>query len=223
VTSIFTVDVTFDLICPWCWIGKRNLENALEQVRREHPQLIVQTDWHGVQLLPETPEKGLPFARFYEERLGGEAAVRLRQAQVKHAATQAGLHVNFDRIDIFPNTAKAHRLLEWLKSNGNPIQYEAVLESLFEEYFIDGKNIGDEAVLLEIASHLHLHTASISAAFATQATTDGPMPPHSGVPCFVLDGRYRVFGAQPSQALASTISKIINEGLGDDTSLSLAQ
>jgi predicted DsbA family dithiol-disulfide isomerase len=223
VTSIFKIDVTFDLICPWCWIGKRNLDNALELVRRVHPRLVVQTNWHGVQLLPDIPEMGVPFSRFYEDRLGGEAAVRLRESQVRHAATQAGMQINFDRIKTFPHSGKAHRLLTFVKSNGKQAQFEAVLENLFEEYFIDGKNIGDEKVLLEIARNLHLNTASIAAAFAGPATTAVQLPPHSGVPHFVFDGRYRVFGAQQPQALASTISKIIKEGSGDDTPLSLAE
>ena len=221
--SILNIDVTFDLICPWCWIGKRNLDTALKLVRSEFPQHIVQTNWHGVQLLPGTPEKGLPFARFYEARLGGAAAVRLRETQVRDAATQAGLRINFDRIETLPNSGKAHRLLEFVKSFGTATQYESILDGLFENYFIDGKNIGDEKVLLETAENLHLNIASISAAFARPATNEVTMPSHSGVPCFVFDGRYRVFGTQTPQALASTMSKIINESFSNDASLSLAE
>jgi hypothetical protein len=108
---ILNVDVYIDLICPWCLIGKSHLRRALERLAETDPDVDVRVRWHSVQLAPDVAAEGWPFAEFYERRLGGREAAQARQAQVRAAAAQAGVSIDFSRISIFPNSAKAHRLL----------------------------------------------------------------------------------------------------------------
>jgi len=130
-SSELAATVYFDLICPWCLIGKRNLETALTMLAQSDPHVTVKVDWRSTQLLPHVPEDGLDFTAFYEARLGGAAAVRARQAQVLAAAREAGCEIAFERILRMPNTAKAHRLLHFARSAG-PGRFEQLLDRLFQ-------------------------------------------------------------------------------------------
>ena len=85
------IDVAYDVICPWCWIGKRHLDAALAELRVQRPNAAVQIRWQPVQLLPQMPIEGIPFLAFYIPRLGSFEAVHSRQAQVRSAAEPAGL------------------------------------------------------------------------------------------------------------------------------------
>ena len=104
-----TIDIHFDLICPWCFIGKRQLALARARFAQKYPAVAVESVWHPVQLLPDVPEQGLPFAEFYERRLGSPEAVRQRQQQVALAARSVGLDLDLAAIQRMPNTARAHR------------------------------------------------------------------------------------------------------------------
>ena len=112
------IDVFFDFICPWCLIGKRQLERALELLHSQQPEVLVTTVWHGVQLLPHLPVQGEPFAEFYLNRLGSAEAVAMRQAQVRQAAQAVGVAIDLSRIATMPNTADAHRLLAHANTSG---------------------------------------------------------------------------------------------------------
>ena len=155
------IDVYVELICPWCLIGKSNLASALKQLADTDPDLSVQVQWHTVQLLPEVPQEGWPFAEFYLRRLGSPEAVRQRQAQVRAAAARAGVEIDFARIERFPNTTLAHRLLAF--AAGQPSVVDAMLDRLFEAYFQRGENIGDIDTLLDIAQELGLDREAAAA------------------------------------------------------------
>lgn len=145
------IDAYFDFICPWCLIGKRQLERALTQLRASHPEVELELAWHGVQLLPHLPAQGVPFVEFYQKRLGSAEAVRVRQAQVRQAAAAVGLSIDFSSINTMPNTADAHRLLECATELGSVAQRDALLEGLFAAYFHLGEDLADSATLLAIA------------------------------------------------------------------------
>ena len=160
-TQTLKIDVYVELICPWCLIGKSNLESALAQLAETDPDLHVQVQWHTVQLVPEVPSEGWPFAEFYLRRLGSPEAVRQRQAQVRAAAAQAGVEIDFARIERFPNTTLAHRLLAFAEHQ--PSVVDAMLDRLFEAYFQRGENIGDVRTLLDIAQELGLDREAAAA------------------------------------------------------------
>lgn len=198
------IEVFFDFICPWCLIGKHQLERALARLRAARPDVAVTLQWRGVQLLPDLPAAGVPFAEFYLRRLGSEQAVRLRQAQVCEAAAAAGVDIDFARILRMPNTADAHRLLQRAAAIGTATQVEMLLERLFAAYFHNGEDLGDAESLL---------TAAESCGFARRDMLDSlrgdGTPFHGeaagmaggGVPCFVFDGCLTVSGAQSSEVL----------------------
>jgi predicted DsbA family dithiol-disulfide isomerase len=200
------IDAFVELICPWCLIGKRHLARALEDFAQTDPQVEVRVHWHALQLVPQVPAEGWPFAEFYLRRLGSPEAVRRRQAQVQAAAAQAGVDIDLARIARFPNTARAHRLLDlaaWQPQGVDPL-----LERLFDAYFRRGEDLGDRATLVAIAQEMGFDPA------AAQACLDAAPPPAepapvSAVPLFVFDGQRTVSGAQPPEALWSAMRRSI--------------
>ncbi len=201
-TRQLQIAVFFDFICPWCLIGKRQLQAAIIQLHQHDPNVDVNLVWRGVQLIPDIPVDGVAFKTFYLQRLGSITAVQMRQEQVRQSAHTVGLEINFDRIQRMPNTAKVHHLFERALSVGTPAQCDMLLEQLFAAYFHHGKNIGDRVDLLKIAAFcgfsgeaLHYILSPLDDAFIS-ANTNG-----NGVPYFIFDGRLAMAGAQPANAL----------------------
>ncbi|MGQ7958580.1 DsbA family oxidoreductase [Pseudomonas sp. SP16.1] len=206
------VDVFFDFICPWCLIGKRQLQRALRQLQGEQPGLRVEQHWHGVQLLPHLPVVGVPFAEFYQARLGSAQAVRMRQAQVQQAASAAGLDLDLSRIERMPNTADAHRLLACATALGDAAQGERLLERMFAAYFQRGEDLGDAATLLAIAEECGFEPVQLAPAllgnglpyFPPATSERAPSVPH-----FVFNDSLEVSGAQPAEVLLATMQQAL--------------
>lgn len=206
------IDVFFDFICPWCLIGKRQLEHALVQFRSRHPDVQISTVWHGVQLLPHLPVEGEPFADFYRKRLGNADAVTLRQAQVQQAAGTVGLTIDLSGIATMPNTADAHRMFERVSELGNASQREMLLERLFAAYFLRRENLGCAETLLAIARSCGIDPQKLADCLKGDATPFvGFSGASSGVPSFQFDRRLTVVGAQPAQALLAAMSEALKE------------
>ena len=206
------IDVFFDFICPWCLIGKRQLEHAQVQFRSRYPDVQIRTEWHGVQLLPQLPIEGEPFADFYRKRLGNADAMTMRQAQVQRAAGAVGLHIDLSRITTMPNTADAHRLFERVSVRGNATQREMLLERLFAAYFQKREDLGCRETLLAIARSCGVETDVVLDCLTGDATPfDGFPGAPSGVPSFQFDRRMTVVGAQPAQALLGAMSEALKE------------
>ncbi|HJV01962.1 MAG TPA: DsbA family oxidoreductase [Burkholderiaceae bacterium] len=202
------IEVGFDVICPWCLIGMRNLQAAIARLRACAPEAAVHVHWRGVQLLPNVPAAGWPFMEFYRQRLGGDAAVRRRQAQVSEAAAAAGVRIDYQRIRNMPNTADAHRLLRHAAQNGSAAQRDALLERLFTGYFQRGEDVGDPAVLLTHGLACGMERADIAplmlgAAVPFQA--DGVGNGNGGVPYYVVNGKLVASGAQPPEVLLAAM------------------
>jgi predicted DsbA family dithiol-disulfide isomerase len=194
------IEVWFDLICPWCLIGKRHLEQALAEFGRLHPDTAVELRWHSVQLLPDLPDEGVDVRAFYRQRLGGDVAVAARQAQVREAGQPAGLSFAFDRIKRMPNTLAAHGLVMDARAQKGAAAAEAVIEALFAAYFQRGIDIGDAEMLSCIAEQHQLQPSE-------QAPQLPPAGTISGVPFYVFNGRYALSGAQPAQRLLEAMQQ----------------
>ncbi|ALI03426.1 DsbA family oxidoreductase [Pseudomonas sp. FW306-02-F02-AA] len=205
------IDVFFDFICPWCLIGKRQLECAQDLLRIQQPEVDITTVWHGVQLLPQLPVQGEPFAEFYLKRLGSAEAVRMRQAQVQQAAMAVGVPIDLSRIATMPNTADAHRLLERATVLGSTAQRDVLLERLFAAYFQYGEDLGCPETLIAIARACGFD------ADAMASVLQGDGDPYvgneagagSGVPCFQFDRRLTVVGAQPADVLLGVMGEAL--------------
>nr|WP_249684719.1 DsbA family oxidoreductase [Pseudomonas sp. RC2C2] len=208
-----SIEVFFDFICPWCLIGQAHLQRALEQLRREQPEVEVSLHWRGVQLLPQMARTGQPFEAFYRKRLGSDEAVRLRQAQVRAAAEAAGVDIDFSRISRMPNTADAHRLLQRAVALGSPEQAQALLARLFAAYFQQGKDLGDPITLLHIARACGLEPAQVADCLRGDASPfiGANDRAADGVPCFRFNQRLRVSGAQPVAVLLQAMGDALEE------------
>lgn len=197
-----TVDVYFDLICPWCLIGKRNLDRALAQFAHIVPGVAVQLRWHSVQLIPNVPQDGVDYKEFYVRRLGNAETVRARQAQVRQAAQAAGSDVDFASIQRFPNSMQAHQLVSFAAQQG--VSLAPLLERLFAAYFQRGEDIGDSTILQTIAAEHGLDVAALTDWIA--AGHGRPQPCEvPGVPFFVFNQSHALSGAQPVAALLASM------------------
>jgi predicted DsbA family dithiol-disulfide isomerase len=140
-----TIDVISDLICPWCYVGKRRLEKAIALAGWGDPRVR----WHPFQLNPQMPKEGMSRKEYRSAKFGSwERSLALDERVVTEGRAE-GLTFAFDKIERTPNTLDAHRLI-WLADQGG-IQ-DAVVEALFRAYFTEGQDIGDVATLLSVTS-----------------------------------------------------------------------
>jgi predicted DsbA family dithiol-disulfide isomerase len=197
------IDVYFDLICPWCLIGKRHLELAIAELVRAEPSLAVLLRWHSVQLLPDLPVEGRDFIEFYLQRKGSAQAVRQGQQRVELAAAHAGVMVDFPRMARMPNTLQAHQLLAFARPRQQPTEHAQLIERLLAAHFSRGEDLGARATLLAIAGEFTLPVAALSEWL--DAGMGKPLPAAvSGVPFFGFNERLFLSGAQaPEQLLAA--------------------
>lgn len=194
------IDIAFELTCPWCFIGQRQLADAQHEFSLRHPNIPVELDWHPVQLLPQLPDGGVPYAAFYRQRLGGDAAVAARQAQVQAAAAAVGQEIEFSRIRVMPNTSRAHALLALAAQRQGPSGHAVLLERLFAAYFVHGEDIGDQTTLAALAYGCNLADRASATAQAAPAASPEALR-RQGVPHFVFNRRHARSGALGAPAL----------------------
>jgi predicted DsbA family dithiol-disulfide isomerase len=203
------LDILSDPICPWCFIGKANLDRALEQ-RPDHPFAI---EWHPFQLNPDMPAEGMDRRAYMEAKFGGRDGAVRAYAPVVTAAEKAGLSINFEGITRTPSTLDAHRLIHWAGLEG---RQTAAVAALFRAYFVEGRDIGDREVLTDIAGAIGLDRAMIARLYSTDADADDirARDAHArergvtGVPTFVIANQHVVVGAQPTELWLQVIDDI---------------
>lgn len=191
------IDVISDTVCPWCFIGKRRLERALAQT----PDLDPEISWHPFQLNPDMPREGMDRALYLETKFGGVDRARETYRVVADAASGESLDFDLEKIARTPNTIDSHRLIHFAESRG---RQEDVVEALFAAYFRDGTNIGDIDQLCEIAAvagldrtEVHDYLASDEdLALIRDRDQSARAMGVNGVPCFIINGKYAVSGAQ---------------------------
>lgn len=204
------VDVVSDVVCPWCYLGKARLDRAIAEVSGE---MLVTVNWRPYQLNPDLPPKGVDHKAHLAAKLGGAAAVSQAHERLTDLGKQDGIAFDFDAVKMSPNTLDAHRLLRWAAAEG---RQNEVVSALFRAYFEEGRNVGDRAVLRDIAAKNGLDAAVIDALFASDADKDSVGEEIgmardmgvSGVPCFIIDSQYAVMGAQPVDVLANAFREI---------------
>lgn len=208
-----SVDFYFDLICPWCMIGKRQLERAIELIALGYPGIEVSVRWKSLPLLPDMPLEGTPFQAFYLQRLGSPEAVEARRRQVREVGDANGIRFDFERIERMPNTIAGHRLVEHAGMAGGTALQSLLIDQLFDAYFVRGLDIGDARVLADLgetcgiarADGLALITAPDSATPPDAWLDESRRERLSGVPAFVFGNRPSRSGAQPPELLAKAM------------------
>jgi predicted DsbA family dithiol-disulfide isomerase len=205
------IDVVSDVVCPWCFIGKRRLEKALTLLGRRATQLR----WKAFQLNPDAPKEGMNRQAYRARKFGSLAHSQQLEARVADAGMEDGIEFHFDRIERTPNTFDAHRLI-WLA--GREGLQNDLVENLFRAYFIDAQDVGNPSVLTRIGSESGLDVgivkellegdlgASEVIADERQARAQGV----SGVPTFFVDGNPIASGAQKPELLASILAPALH-------------
>lgn len=204
------VDVVSDLVCPWCFIGRRHLQAAIAEFARP-----VAVRWLPFFLNPETPPAGEPYRPFLERKFGGADALEKIWARVRDAGRQAGIDFAFEKIELRANTLAAHRLIHRLQTRGGEPSTlaDALVERIFAAGFCDGRFIGDPTVLAELAAGcgedrdetLAWLRGDDAAATVREQAEQLRRLGIDGVPCFIFDGRFAVSGAQPPAVLADAL------------------
>jgi predicted DsbA family dithiol-disulfide isomerase len=194
------IDIVSDVICPWCFIGKRRLERAL----RQRPDLAAELAWRPFQLNPDMPREGMDRQAYLAAKFGGTAHADRLYATVLQAGATVDIPFAFERIRRTPNTRDAHRLIRYA---ANADAADTVVEGLFQGYFLEGRDIGEPRVLTEIAAEAGLDASEVGDWLASPAEIEQVMAEDRGarrlginaVPCFIFDGQYAVSGAQEAE------------------------
>lgn len=198
------IDVFSDVICPWCYVGKRRLERALAA----RPELAgrVELRWRAFQLNPDMPAEGIDRQLYLRLKFGDAGGARRIYRAVEEAGEEEGIAFDFAAILRTPNTIDAHRLIRFAGDQG---RQDAVVEALFAAYFLAGEDIGRRDTLLRLGTAAGLPEAETAAFLEDDAAAEEVRSEDryarragiSGVPCFVVAERYALPGAQPPEAL----------------------
>lgn len=198
------IDVFSDVVCPWCFVGKRRLEQALAAAKVTDAEV----HWHAFQLNPDLPPGGVDRHQYLESKFGPGAVERIHE-RLDQVGKDAGIDFQFDKIERSPNTLDAHRLL-WLA--GNQGRQSGLKEALMKAYFIEGRDVGDRKVLADIAKAAGI-TGDVTAFLAgdeglhavQEDLATAARLQISGVPFFIFAGRYALSGAQPPEVFAQAL------------------
>lgn len=208
------VQVVSDVVCPWCFIGKRRLEKALALMGRGD----VKVHWTAFQLNPDSPKDGYERSAYRARKFGSPEYARQLEVNVAAAGAEEGIEFRFDRIARVPNTFDAHRLI-WLA--GREHLQDAVVEKLFRAYFIEGKDVGSADVLKSVAAEAGLSDVLVSELLTTDLGKDEVRTEEqharrygvSGVPTFFVDGEPIASGAQKPALLAAVLNPALGSGV----------
>lgn len=207
-----TVDVVSDVVCPWCYLGERRLEQAVAAVSGD---VAVAVTFRPYQLNPDLPAEGVDHKKYLAEKLGGPAAVAAAHDRLTDLGRADGIAFDFPAVKLSPNTLDAHRLLRWAMIEGPDVQRRVAL-ALFKAYFEQGRNVGDRAVLLDVAEGCGMNRVVVATLFSAGADVDSVREEIgmardmgvTGVPCFIIDNKYAVMGAQSAEMLADAFREI---------------
>ena len=203
------LDIFSDPVCPWCYVGKANLDRALAA----HPDHPFQIQWHPFQLNPDMPPEGVAKRAYLEEKFGGKARVDAVHDRLREAARAAGVDMNPDKPQRMPNTLNAHRLIHWASIEG--VQ-SPVVTALMRAYWVEGRDIGDLSTLADIAAENGMDRATTLRLLQSDADADDIQARDqdarrkgvNSVPTFLIAQQYVVSGAQPSETWAGVITEL---------------
>ena len=207
-----TIDVISDVVCPWCFIGRRRLGEALARYAAKDPGIRPIVSWHPFQLNPGLPREGIDRRAYVEAKFGGRERAAEIYARVRAAGRTVGIDFEFDRIERQPNTIDAHRLISWAQASGDP---EEMVERLFRAYFLEGRFIGDRDVLADVAGEAGLSRDAARAYLDSESGTETVEAMDrrvrelgvTGVPFFIFAGRVAVSGAQEAPVLVGAMEQ----------------
>ncbi|MEZ0121359.1 MAG: DsbA family oxidoreductase [Candidatus Reddybacter sp.] len=205
------IDIISDMVCPWCYIGKKNLEAAMAQ----RPDIDFEVQWFPFQLHPEAPAEGYNYRESIERKYGKQR-IDAMFAQITQVGKASGITFNLNGIERGANTLSAHRLLDFaFRENGSTLQ-NSLIEALFQAYFCDQRNIGDTDVLSTIADTIGMDKDKVSTYLKSddglkevkQQITSCQQQGINGVPSFSLEGQFMLSGGQQSEVFLAAINRL---------------
>ncbi|MCW0451067.1 MULTISPECIES: DsbA family oxidoreductase [Xanthomonas] len=206
------IDIWSDVVCPWCWIGKRRLQQGLASLGADAPALEIH--WHPYQLDPDAGTEPVPLREAYAAKFGGAARTEQILAQTQATARAEGLPFDFGRGQVRVTTLPAHRLL-WLAAREGDV--DAVAEALFHAHFAEGRNLAEVQTLCDAGAAGGLSAARVQALLAGDEGLDeieaelqqAQAMGIRAVPTYVIDGRQALQGAQPPEVFAATVRGLL--------------
>ena len=206
------IEIFSDVVCPWCYIGKRNLENALQILNEKDEQFESTLNWRSFQLNPQLKEDGILRQDYITNKFGEGANSEVIYERVRLAGEAVGLTMNFDKIIMQPNSSKMHSLIYAAKETNNDIE---LIENFFKAFFIDGMNLTDFEIVSKIASDSGLDSETINGVFHDNlfekfVQEDIKMSKKyniTGVPFYVIDDSIGISGAQPPEVIVDAINQ----------------
>jgi predicted DsbA family dithiol-disulfide isomerase len=203
------LDIFSDPVCPWCLIGKANLDRALQ----DHPDHPFSIQWHPFQLNPDMPTEGMPKRAYLEQKFGGKARVDAIHDRLREVAKAAGVVMDPDLPQRMPNTLDAHRLIHWAGIEG--VQ-SAVKAALMRAYWAEGRDIGNPDTLADIAGENGMDRAATLRLLQSDADADDIAARDqdarakgvNAVPTFLIAQQYVVSGAQPPETWGKVIEEL---------------
>ena len=209
-----TLDIFSDPVCPWCYLGKANLDRALE-THPDHPFIVA---WHPFQLNPDMPPEGTDKRTYLLQRFGSEAQIAAIHDRFRQIAKQNGVQMDPDTPKRIPNTLNAHRLIHWAGLEG---RQTLVMAALMRAYWVEGRDIGNPGVLADIAAGAGMDRKVTERLLASDADleTVKSREAHArergvnAVPTFLIADKYVLSGAQPPDLWAKAIAEM-TEGQG---------
>ncbi len=202
------LDVISDAICPWCYIGKRQMERAIPALQ----DISLAVSWRPFQLNPDMPREGVDRAAYRQAKFGSAERAAELDARITAAAAAVGLEFHLERLQRTPNTVDAHRMI---RLAGEADVQDAVVEALFRAYFVEGQDISDHAVLADAASEAGMERGEVlrhlsgegGMASVLEEDAAARRAGLSGVPTFALDGHVLFSGAVPAETMAEALTK----------------
>jgi predicted DsbA family dithiol-disulfide isomerase len=202
------IDVISDVICPWCFLGKRRLDKALALI----DDIAVEVNWRPFFLDPTIPKEGISRLDYMMGKFGAERLKTIHDPLIA-AGKEDGVPYEFNKITRTPNTLDAHRLIRWSHPLG---KQSDVAERLFMAYWNAGLDVGDHAMLVQIAGDAGMDKTEVAQKLENGTDVDAVSDEvgHAarmgvnGVPCFILGRKQGLMGAQPAEALADAIRKL---------------
>ena len=203
------IDVVSDVVCPWCFIGKRRLEKALAL----KPDVPVEVHWHPYFLNDWIPREGISREQYLTTKFGSPERYKGIAQRVSAAASAEGLDYAMDKISRQPNTLDAHRLIRWAAGIGKAADMK---QKLMDLYFTEGADLTNHAVLVQAATDVGLDAEDVREALDSdqdvaeveQEAASAKEAGIDGVPCFIFGGKFAVSGAQSPEYLAAAIDRM---------------
>ena len=218
---ILNIDFVSDFVCPWCFLGKVRLERALTELQATRPDLETRVNWLPFLLNPNTPPQGEPYRTFLDTKFGGPIKAEAVLDNVRAAAAADGLQYAFERIQTRPNTLHAHRLMYRAQSIGQTqARIQMLGKALFSAHFQEGRDIGDKDTLADIAAACGERRDTVREWLDSKADIDKVQRMVAGVrkqgiegvPCYILNRKLAVSGAQSAAVLGAALLQSLETG-----------